>query len=159
MPGGRPTDYRPEYCETVVELGKLGKSKAQIAVALNCVRSTLDLWAQVHAEFSDAMARAREESLAWWEEQGTQGVWGGKQFNAKAWEKSMAARFPGDYHLTNKTEITNPDGSLRAMTEDQIAAKLEQIQRDAAARMARKNNQGQTANEPEPAADTFTDLA
>jgi len=57
---GRPTDYRPQFCEEVIELGKLGKSKAQMAAALDCSRDSIDQWCKDHQEFSGAIARARE---------------------------------------------------------------------------------------------------
>ena len=36
--------YLPEMCETVVELGKRGRSKTQCASQLGIARSTLDRW-------------------------------------------------------------------------------------------------------------------
>lgn len=97
MPAGRPTDYRPEYCERAIELGRLGKSKAQIAAEFDVSRQTLDNWIDAHPEFLDAMARARDLALAWWEDQGQGGIHLGGQFNANLWSRSMAARFPDDY--------------------------------------------------------------
>jgi hypothetical protein len=35
MPAGRPTEYRIEFRDTVIALGREGKSKAQIAAALD----------------------------------------------------------------------------------------------------------------------------
>jgi acyl CoA:acetate/3-ketoacid CoA transferase len=43
-PGGRPTSYRTEYCEKVIELGKEGYGKAEIAAGLDVERKTLDNW-------------------------------------------------------------------------------------------------------------------
>lgn len=108
MPAGRPSKYDPAFCAKVVELGREGKSKAQIAAALDVVRQTLDDWAKEHAEFSDAIAQARELSLAWWEEQGQAGVWGGKQFNANAYRLQVMNRFPDDWR--DRQEITGAGG-------------------------------------------------
>lgn len=109
MPGGRPTDYLPEYCEQVIELGRQGKSKAQIAAALDVARMTLDNWAAVHPEFLDAITRARDLSMAWWEDKG-QGGLDTSGFNASLWSRSMAARFPDDYTERQKRELTGKDG-------------------------------------------------
>lgn len=103
-PGGRPTDYKPEYCEAVIKLGKEGKSHAQIAAALGHSRQSLHNWAAQHPEFLDAITHARDLSQAWWEDQGQLGIWS-RDFNAAAWNKSMSARFQEDYTERTKQEI------------------------------------------------------
>lgn len=113
MPGGRPTDYRPEYCALAVELGAQGKSLAQIGAACGVARVTLWQWAEKHPEFAAAIARARDLALAWWEEQAHIGMWEspeGARLNPQLWSRSMAARFPDDYRESKKTEITGADG-------------------------------------------------
>lgn len=106
---GRPSDYRPEYCERAVELGRQGKSKAQIAADLDVCRNTLDNWAREHAEFLSAITRARDLSLAWWEDKAQSGL-ETSGFNASLWSRSMAARFPEDYTERQKREVTGKDG-------------------------------------------------
>lgn len=105
----RPTDYRDEYCDTVIELGRQGKSKVQIAVALGVVRQTLDNWTEQHPAFLDAMTRAREESQAWWEDKGQAGL-EGQGFNASLWAKNVSCRFPQDWTDKTKQELSGPDG-------------------------------------------------
>jgi hypothetical protein len=110
---GRPTKYRPEFCDTVVELGALGKSKAQIAAALGCSRMSIDEWCSVHPEFSDAIAHARDLALAWWEDQAHVGMWQspeGAKLNPQLWSRSMAARFPDDYRESKGVELTGKGG-------------------------------------------------
>ena len=109
MPAGRPTKYDPAFCERVVELGKEGYSKASIAAELGVVRKTLDEWAAEHEEFSDAITRAREFSLAWWETQGRSGIWAGSQFNANAYRLQVMNRFPDDWR--DKQEVAH-SGSI-----------------------------------------------
>ena len=55
MPGGRPTDYKPEYCKRVIAMGKRGKSPAQMASALGVARQTIDNWGEKHPKFLDAL--------------------------------------------------------------------------------------------------------
>lgn len=106
---GRPTAYKPEYCDKVRQLGRLGKSHAQIASELDVCRQTLHNWADQHPEFLDAITHARELSQAWWEDRAQEGLVM-REFNAALWAKSMAARFPDDYTDRNKTEHTGPNG-------------------------------------------------
>jgi hypothetical protein len=110
---GRPTKYDPAYCVTVVELGALGKSKAQMAAALGCDRASIDRWCNEHEEFCSAIARARDLAMAWWEDQGQLGMWQspeGEKLNPQLWSRSMAARFPDDYRENNKVELTGKNG-------------------------------------------------
>lgn len=90
---GRPTVYLPEMCDLVEEMGREGRSKAEMAAALNVTRETLYAWARTRPDFSDALARAEEFSLAWWEEQGRKGL-SIPAFNAGLYAKAMGGRFP-----------------------------------------------------------------
>jgi hypothetical protein len=99
---GRPTKYDPSFCVDVIDFGAAGDSKTQIAVKLGVVRQTLENWMTEHPEFLDAMTRARELSLAWWETQGRLGIWGGKGFNGSAFAFQMTNRFKDDYKLRHE---------------------------------------------------------
>lgn len=113
MPAGRPTHYKPEFCDVAVEMGAQGKSLAQIAAACGVARVTLWAWADNHEEFAKAIARARDLSLAWWEEQAHIGMWEspeGARLNPQLWSRSMAARFPDDYRESKKLEHTGANG-------------------------------------------------
>lgn len=56
---GRPTDYRPEYAEAAYRLCLLGATDDDLAERFGVVRSTIALWKEKHAEFSDAIARGK----------------------------------------------------------------------------------------------------
>lgn len=58
MAGGRPTKYDPSFCDTIIELGREGKTKAHMAIDLNVSEDTIYEWLKVHPEFSEAMKRA-----------------------------------------------------------------------------------------------------
>lgn len=62
----------------------------------------------------DAMTRAREFSLAWWEKQGLEGIWS-RDFNANAYRLQMMNRFPDDWRdrqeLEFKSSLANLDVS------------------------------------------------
>lgn len=99
---GRPTSYKPEYCEQVVELGKEGKSLAQMAAHFDVARQTIDNWAADNPEFLEALNRARVHMQAKLEEMGFAGLTN-KEFNAAVWKKTMEARFRDDY--TERKEL------------------------------------------------------
>lgn len=115
-PGGRPTDYKPEYCDQVVELGKIGFSPAQIAAHFDVARDTLNNWAEAHPEFLAASNRAKVHAQAWWEAKGMDGM-EKPGFNAAVWKKSMEARFREDYTERQeiKAELISHEDALAAL--------------------------------------------
>lgn len=108
--GGRPTKYKPEFCERVVELGMLGKSRFQIARDLGVAMSTMQDWEVAHDEFRAATTHARDLAQAWWEDQGQKGIWS-KEFNQGAFAKQISCRFPDSYTEKRLNEHTGKDGA------------------------------------------------
>jgi hypothetical protein len=114
MPAGRPTDYRPEYCERVIAMGREGYSVVEMAAELECDRKTLErAWTEANPEFLRAMTQARQLSQAWWERKGRECLIMGQgqgTFNASVWSRSMAARFPEDWRENKGVELTGAGG-------------------------------------------------
>lgn len=108
-PVGRPSDYDPAYCKTVIDLGRQGKSKVVMAAEIGVSRQTIDTWIKQHPEFLDAMTRATTLAQAWWENAGQKGLTADK-FNASIWSRSMAARFPDDWRENSRQEHVGKDG-------------------------------------------------
>ncbi|MEQ9634612.1 MAG: hypothetical protein RLW68_00860 [Devosia marina] len=107
----RPTTYDPAYCEQVLELGKEGASKAEMAFALGCARSTFALWEETHPEFSEAVKTAVGFSQGWWESQGRKSVFGATpNFNATAFIFNMKNRFPADWRDKQEVEQSGEVG-------------------------------------------------
>ena len=121
MPAGRPTDYRPEYCDAVIEYGAQGKSLTWMSAEMGVARSTLQLWEKDIPEFSVAMTQARALSQKWWEDAGQDNMLiapGKGTFNASVWSRSMAARFPEDWRENKGVEVSgslNLAGELAAL--------------------------------------------
>ncbi len=104
MAAGRPSDYDPAFCERVIDLGKEGASKAEMAAELGVVRQTLDNWCDAHPEFLDAVKEALSFSQAWWEKQGRIATFGATpNFNATSFIFNMKNRFPNDWR--DKQEV------------------------------------------------------
>lgn len=104
-PVGRPTDYRQEHCARVIELGREGKSHAQIAAALDVARQTLYVWAEIYPEFNNAITRAKDLAQAWFEDMGQSGLVT-PGFNASLWAKQVSCRFREDYTEKTQTEVS-----------------------------------------------------
>lgn len=104
---GRPSSYRPEYCQRIIELGKEGKSITQMAVALGTLRDQLYDWARMFPEFSAALKRARECAQSWWEDAGQTGIYI-QGFQQTAYIFQMKNRFREDYY--DQSVITGLNG-------------------------------------------------
>lgn len=61
---GRPSEYRPEYCEAVIEYMGQGYSLTAFAGSIRVARDTVYEWVKAHREFSDAVSRARGARVA-----------------------------------------------------------------------------------------------
>lgn len=110
VPGpGRPSEYRVEFCERVVELGREGKSVAQIAADLGYCKQTIYTWKDKHPEFAEAMAFAMTLSQAWWEGKAQDNL-ATPGFNATLWAKNVNCRFSDDYAERQKHEVSGPNG-------------------------------------------------
>jgi transposase len=113
-PVGRPTLYKPEYCEEVIALGKIGKSVEAIGAILGVGTKTLYNWRDQHEDFLHALDMAKEFELQWWEDIAQTHMIENKEsdkINATIWSRSMAARFPKKYREQVKQEITGADGA------------------------------------------------
>jgi hypothetical protein len=86
MPGGRPTTYKPEYCELLIEHMGKGYSFESFAGTIDTHRGTLYRWEAAHPEFRDAKKAGLDKSLLFWERLGVHGASGKvKGFNPSAW--------------------------------------------------------------------------
>lgn len=99
-----------ELCDKLIEFGRQGKSYAQMAAALDISRQTLYQWRANYPQINDALTRARDYSLAWWEDRGMDGMFT-QGFNASLWAKQVSCRFPDDYTDKNKQELTGAGGT------------------------------------------------
>jgi hypothetical protein len=89
---GRPTRYISVYCDKVLDLAAEGCGKAEIAAALGVSRKTLNAWIKAHADFREAIARAKEFEYAWWLATGRTKQFD-KNWNASSWTLQMRNRF------------------------------------------------------------------
>jgi len=83
---GRPTKYKEEYCEQLIEHMSLGHSFESFASVVNVNRDTLYEWCSTQPNFSDAKKCGSSKSLKALEEIGLDGMKGLiKGFNVAAW--------------------------------------------------------------------------
>lgn len=101
-PGGRPTLYKPEYCEQLIHHMSQGLSFESFAGVLGVTRATVYNWAKENHEFLDAKNMGMEKCRLFYEKAGIAGMVGKiKDFNTGVWFANMRNRF----NWTNKQEI------------------------------------------------------
>ena len=113
MPAGRPTKYKPEFCDTVVEVGAKGDTLAAMAEACDVDRSTINDWMDQHPEFSRAVKRGLQKAQVWWEQKGKEATVGEVDgFNATSYIFNMKNRFKDDWRDKHEVDNTSSDGSM-----------------------------------------------
>ncbi len=102
---GRPTKYKKEYCEKVIEFLRDGMSKAEICRELDIARSTLEEWENNQPLFSEAIKKGVELSKGWWEKHGRTALYD-KDFNTTLWLANMRNRFRADWGVDPLSQKT-----------------------------------------------------
>src|ERR1700721_1643199 len=64
---GRPTDYRPEYCDALIAHMREGYSFESFGANVGAHKQTLYTWAEVHPDFADAKKEGTALSLKFYE--------------------------------------------------------------------------------------------
>jgi hypothetical protein len=64
---GRPTLYKPEYCQMLIDHMASGMSFYTFAAVIKCSPDTCNEWVHVHKDFSAAKIKGKALELEWWE--------------------------------------------------------------------------------------------
>lgn len=112
-PEGRPSKYKPEYCEAVVTHMAEGASLTAFAGEISVARSTINQWMEDHPAFSEAVHVAKAKCAAWWEKQGRNIAIGnggpGASTMAVFGMKNMA---PDDWREKQEVDLSSSDGTM-----------------------------------------------
>lgn len=104
---GQPEKYREEYCKTVVEMGKEGKTLVQMACRCGVIPQTLKNWGNDHPEFLAALNLAKAESEAWWTQKALEKATVGGPGSDTMMKFFMSARFGWSDKTEVKTDVTS----------------------------------------------------
>lgn len=91
-PFGRPTKYKPEYCEQLFEHMAEGLSYETFGVQIGVTTSTLYEWEKKYSDFSEAKKSGFGACQAYWETMGRNSM-RDKSFNTAMWIYNMKCRF------------------------------------------------------------------
>ena len=121
MAGGRPTDYKPEYCEEVIAHMNDGASLTSFAASIGCARSSINVWMEANSEFSESVKIGKAKCAAWWEKTGrtnaTEGggnatlvIFGLKNMAADDWREKQEIEHSG---TVKHEKLSDEDLELR----------------------------------------------
>ena len=82
---GRPTKYRPEMCDKVIELMKEWASIEEICLELEIHKEAFYNWIKKYEDFANAVEHAKQYSKGWWYK-----MWRVNMFEEKDWPKFNA---------------------------------------------------------------------
>lgn len=114
-PGGRPSSYKPEYCDTAIAFMEDGYSVTALAGHLRVARSTIYKWADEHPEFSDALNIGQSVAALWWEDR-LRAVARGDEGNAAAAIFALKNRASDDWRDKQEVDHRSRDGSMTPPT-------------------------------------------
>ena len=90
MTTGRPTAFKEEYCEMLIDHMSQMLSYESFAGVIGVCRATIYHWEKIHPQFSDAKKRGHAQLLLSMEKLGLQGITGDlKGFNASTYIFTM----------------------------------------------------------------------
>jgi transposase len=107
----RPTKFKPEFCDQMVQAGKQGLSVEAFAGQIGVSKECIYHWTRTKPAFSDAKKRFETASQLFWETAGLAGMTGKiKNFNAAVWIFNMKNRFKWR-DLVQMTDEDAPDNN------------------------------------------------
>ena len=117
---GRPSSYRGEFCDRIVELMSEGRSLDGCAALLGVHPDSLYTWQKLHPGFSDAVRAGRAAAMAFWEGRLLDVSQGGPG-NAQAiqWALRNRSRAASGWdHAHSKVEVSGPNGGAVQVQAD-----------------------------------------
>lgn len=105
---GRPTKYKKEYCQKLINHMAQGLSFESFAGLVDVDRSTIYYWEENYKEFYHAKKKGMEKCRLFWEKMGI-GLSAGKLKNGQAgvWVYNMKCRFPKQWRDKENEEKQN----------------------------------------------------
>jgi len=113
---GRPSLYRQEYCEQVINFMATGRSLTAFAGSIRVSLDAVYDWIRVHPEFSEAVSRARPARVKWLED---------KLLKSRKGAETTAAIFalknaaPYEWRDQKYTQV-NQNVKIEKLTDEQL---------------------------------------
>lgn len=103
--------YDPAFARAVLEQGRAGLSRAEMAAGLGVPLAAFDAWAADRPEFAEALALAETEARAWWDGQPRRALLEGIAFRSTIWSRVMAQRYGSSGHRQRPVPEAEENGA------------------------------------------------
>lgn len=128
---GRPTKYKPEYCQKLIDHMAKGYSFESFGAIINVARSTVEDWVKAQECFRGAKEEAFLRSREFWERQGIEGLWSGDgdlKINPTIWIFNMKNRFGWRDKVENTGEISVTPYIIKRRNGEEVELGVKQEQ-------------------------------
>lgn len=120
---GRPSKYKPEYCEMLIKYMAQGYSFEAFAGIVRTTKQTIYTWTEEFPEFLDAKEEGFARSREFWEKQAIDGLWniqgeGSRNLNNTAWVFNMKNRF--GWRDKQPDEASDVTVNVNTMSDEQL---------------------------------------
>jgi hypothetical protein len=100
----RKYTFKPEMCDTLIEMGKTGASQKMMFSAIGITKGVAEDWKKKYPDFADALELAIVHSQAHWERELLANV-GNKAYNSRLAEIALRGQFQSDYRETRENKV------------------------------------------------------
>ena len=97
-------EFKPEMCDQLIELGKVGASQKMMFASIGITSGAAQTFKKNHPEFAEALDMAITHSQAYWETQLLANV-ENKAFNSRVAEIALRGQFPSDYRDDKSSKL------------------------------------------------------
>ena len=128
--GGRPSKYRPEMCEKMLDMMAEGKTDTQTCAMLGISQDSLARYRRTYPEFTEAYAKGKLLQQAAWETLGMQGITGNiKGFNATTYIFMMSNLFKTQYTQRADTavNVNLTNNAVGGLSNEELAEKIKNL--------------------------------
>ena len=117
---GRPSEFKPEYCDEAEAFLADGYSVAAFAGHIGVAKQTVYNWMNAHPEFMDAVKRGQAGAVLWWERANRKLAMDGEG-NATAIIFGLKNRAPDEWR--DKQEIEQSGSVTQKIVTEYVNAK------------------------------------
>ena len=108
----RPTKYKREYCDAVIQHMSEGASLTSFAAEVDVCRATITVWMEEHPEFLASVKKAKAKCAAWWEQKGREGASGKSPVNPTLVIFGLKNMAPDEWRDKQELDHTSSDKSM-----------------------------------------------
>jgi hypothetical protein len=97
-------EFKPEMCDQLIELGKVGASQKMMFASIGISSGAAQTFKKNHPEFAEALDMAITHSQSFWETQLLANV-ENKAFNSRVAEIALRGQFPDTYREDRNSKV------------------------------------------------------